>query len=242
MLKIKKSSDRGYNKISWLESYHSFSFANYFNPKEMNFSHLRVINEDKIAPRSGFGFHPHKDMEIITFMIAGQIEHKDNMGNVGILKAGNAQLMRAGTGVVHSEMNNFDSQAHLLQIWINSEEINLKPGWWEKQFTDKTIGAEVIVEPIHKSSQINKLNPAIQSKGLQMARNGYIVKISKDTQLDFSKFGQSEVYFHQATGQSNLVADYLSVVLNAGDAAMGDVSNLINIKTQDILLVFIFPL
>lgn len=242
MLKIKKSEERGYNKIEWLESFHSFSFASYFNPQAMNYSHLRVINEDKIQPKTGFGFHPHKNMEIITFMLDGKIQHKDNLGNVGNLTKGNAQLMRAGTGVVHSEMNPFNETAHLLQIWINSNENNLKPGWWEKEFSQSD-SVEVIVEPIEKTNQIHLLNSSITGNGLQMARNGYILKVSKETTLDFSKFGLSEVYCHQATGSSTIIEDSYNAVLTTGDAAMGSLDGQITITTQNesILLLFIFP-
>lgn len=242
MLKIRKSADRGYNKIDWLESFHSFSFAGYYNPQAMNYSHLRVINEDKVQPGTGFGFHPHKDMEIITFMLDGQIQHKDNMGNVGVLKKGNAQLMRAGTGIVHSEMNPFKETAHLLQIWIHSDKNNLTPGWWEKEFSGNN-SVELIVEPIVKQNQISLLNSEIKGSGLQMARNGYIVKVSKQTDLDFSKFGESEVYVHQAVGNSRIEYPGQTVNLQHGDAAMGIMNYSVNIKPEDnaILLVFIFP-
>lgn len=242
MLKIRKSAERGYNKIDWLESFHSFSFASYYNPQAMNYSHLRVINEDKVQPGTGFGFHPHKDMEIITFMLDGQIQHKDNMGNVGVLKKGNAQLMRAGTGIIHSEMNPFKETAHLLQIWIHSNQNNLKPGWWEKEFSGSN-SIEVIVEPIEKQHQINLLNTEIKGNGLQMARNGYIVKVSKLAELDFSQFGESEVYIHQATGKSTLSYQNEKMDLYHGDAAMGSLNEVVSISPEEdsILLVFVFP-
>lgn len=242
MLKIRKSAERGYNKIDWLESFHSFSFAGYYNPQAMNYSHLRVINEDKVQSGTGFGFHPHKDMEIITFMLDGQIQHKDNMGNVGVLKKGNAQLMRAGTGIVHSEMNPFKDTAHLLQIWIHSNQNNLKPGWWEKEFSGSD-SVEVIVEPIEKQNQISLLNSEIKGSGLQMARNGYIVKVSKNTNLDFSKFGLSEVYIHQAVGNCAIEYQNQDISLQHGDAAMGTINDMIKIIPEEnaILLVFIFP-
>ncbi len=245
MLKIKKSKDRGYAKINWLESHHSFSFANYYNPQEMNYSHLRVINEDVIESKSGFGFHPHKDMEIITFMLSGSIEHKDSMGNVGRLDAGNAQLMRAGTGIVHSEMNNSSDKAHLLQIWINSDEKNLKPGWWEKEFNNSNSNnPQVIVEPIHKQESLWALNSSIEGKGLEMSRRGYILKINRDTRLNFDDFGTSEVYLHQALGTSSIEYESFKNSIEAGDAAMGEMNRplVINNTSQDcVLLAFVFP-
>lgn len=241
MFKITKSNERGYNKIEWLESYHSFSFANYYNPQAMNYSHLRVINEDKVQPGTGFGFHPHKNMEIITFMLEGSIQHKDNLGNVGNLTKGNAQLMRAGTGVIHSEMNPFNETAHLLQIWINSNENNLTPGWWDKEFSEVN-NVEVIVEPIEKTNQLHLLSSEIKGNGLQMARNGYIIKVSKEVTLDFAKFGTSEVYIHQAIGEAT-IKDSNEVQLEAGDAAMQTLESEITIipKDDSISLVFIFP-
>ena len=231
-----------HNKIEWLESFHSFSFASYFNPQAMNYSHLRVINEDKIKPGTGFGFHPHKNMEIITFMLDGQIQHKDNMGNVGILKKGNAQLMRAGTGIIHSEMNPFDKTAYLLQIWINSNENNLKPGWWEKEFSGQN-SVELIVEPIDKQNQISSLSEDIQGSGLKMARNGYIIKVSKETVLNFENFGSSEVYIHQGLGSVKMENNEQKIELAHGDAAMGTLNSKLIIKPQEnaITLVFVFP-
>lgn len=241
MLKIKKSQDRGYNKIDWLESYHSFSFGSYYNPLAMSYGPLRVINEDFIESHKGFGFHPHKNMEIVTFMLDGKIQHRDNMDNTSVLSKGNAQLMRAGTGVVHSEMNPFNETAHLLQIWITPEENNLTPGWWEKSF-DSSKPLDVIVEPMVKTNQISSLNSSIFGNGLQMARNGYILKISQDAVLDFNKFGSSFVYLHQAKGSSTLELEGKSYSLEVGDAANHEINNNLNIKTDNgILLAFIFP-
>lgn len=254
MLKIKKSKERGYNKMGWLESYHSFSFANYYDPTNMNYAHLRVINDDKIEGYNGFGAHPHKDMEIITFMLSGEIEHKDNMGNVGRLTAGNAQLMRAGTGVVHSEMNPSSETAHLLQIWVMPSERNLTPGWWEKSFTSQS-AIETIVEPVAQTASLPQLNSNLSGRGLQMAQNGYILKIgrpNKDTDvdavvetLDFERFGLSSVYFHQATGQSQIQVGESkdSQMLLTGDAAQGTLGQKVKISTEkdSILLVFVFP-
>ncbi|HSH87100.1 MAG: pirin family protein [Methylophilus sp.] len=133
MLNIRPSNTRGYANHGWLESFHSFSFSSYYDPAHMGFSVLRVINDDKVAPATGFGMHGHQDMEIITYMLEGELRHTDSMGNGSVIRAGDVQRMTAGTGVRHSEMNASDkTTAHLLQIWIEPATLNLAPGYEEK--------------------------------------------------------------------------------------------------------------
>ena len=124
---LHRSESRGHVKMGWLESKHSFSFGNWYDPKHMGISALRVINDDLIAGHQGFGQHPHDNMEILTCVLKGTITHKDSMGNHGGIAAGEWQLMSAGTGIQHSEMNHGDEQVHLLQIWIIPNERNAEP-------------------------------------------------------------------------------------------------------------------
>ena len=136
MIEVIKSDTRGFADHGWLKARHTFSFAEYHNPERVRFGPLRVINEDRIAPAQGFGTHPHRDMEILTYPISGAIEHRDSMGNGTVINAGEVQRMTAGTGVQHSEFNHSaDDELHLLQIWIFPEQKNLDPGYEQKEFS-----------------------------------------------------------------------------------------------------------
>ena len=135
MIDVIRSEDRGSADHGWLQSRHTFSFADYQNPERVNFGPLRVVNEDWIAAGKGFDTHPHRDMEIITYMLDGELEHKDSMGNGSVIRPGELQRMTAGTGVMHSEFNpSGDTPAHLLQIWLFPEENGLQPGYEQKLF------------------------------------------------------------------------------------------------------------
>jgi len=203
MLEVRKSSDRGLADHGWLKSRHSFSFADYFDPAHVEFGALRVINEDRVAPGGGFGTHPHRDMEIISYVLAGELGHRDSMGNGSVIRPGDVQRMSAGTGVFHSEMNPSQTEpVHFLQIWIRPDRMGVKPGYEQKHFTDAEKrgrlrlvvsgdGADGSVR-IHQDARVYVgLFDGVERASLQMADNRHIyVHVARgaitvnDTRLD----------------------------------------------------------
>jgi quercetin 2,3-dioxygenase len=150
MNQLRKADERGHANHGWLDSYHSFSFADYHDPRHMAFGPLRVINEDRVAPGSGFGTHGHRDMEIITYVLEGELGHKDSIGNGSVIRPGDVQRMSAGSGIRHSEYNHAQKeQTHFLQIWIEPNVRGIAPGYEEKRFeaADKRGRLRLVASP-----------------------------------------------------------------------------------------------
>ncbi len=167
MITIRKSNDRGHAEHGWLDSRFSFSFAEYHDPEHMGFRSLRVINDDHIAPGMGFGMHPHRDMEIFSYVLGGALQHKDSMGNGRVLQPGQIQLMSAGTGVQHSEFNPSKETTHILQIWIVPAKRGLTPGYteWHPKLEHDRASKVLVISPdgrdgsatIHQDADIFRL-------------------------------------------------------------------------------------
>lgn len=157
MLQLRKSEDRGRFQNEWLDSYHTFSFGSYYDPEFIQFGTLRVINQDVVAPNSGFGMHGHKDMEIFTYVLSGVLEHKDSMGNKEQIRAGEVQIMSAGTGVMHSEYNPSPTESvELLQIWVLPGQLRIEPRYAQKFFerNEKLNQLRLIISPDESNNSL----------------------------------------------------------------------------------------
>lgn len=178
MILVRRSDERGHADHGWLDTYHTFSFAGYYDPDFMGFRSLRVINQDKVAAGAGFGTHPHHDMEIVTYVTAGALEHKDSMGNGSVMRAGDVQRMTAGTGVTHSEFNHSESEeVRFLQIWIIPEQKGLEPSYEQKRF--------------ESSAKHNRLQPVASGRDA-----GGALKIHQDADMFASVLEPGESVTH----------------------------------------------
>jgi quercetin 2,3-dioxygenase len=228
-MQIRTSQDRGHANHGWLDSYHSFSFANYYDPAWMGFSVLRVINDDIIAPAKGFGMHSHSDMEIITYILQGELQHKDSLGNGSVIRVGDVQRMTAGTGITHSEFNaSGETPVHLLQIWIVPNQQNLPPSYEEKFFND--------AQRRNQWCLLASENP--ENGALKVHQNMalYASNLSAEQALDYPLQSGRSAYLHVATG--SVIVNQQP--LNAGDAAMFDTTENIQIIAKDDAQILLF--
>lgn len=178
MIKVRPANERGAADFGWLDSHHTFSFGNYYDPKYMGFASLRVINEDKVTPSAGFGTHGHRDMEIITYVLDGSLEHKDSIGTGSVIRPGDVQRMSAGTGIRHSEFNASDTNpVHFLQIWITPEAEGIDPGY-----------EQIAIAPEDKRRQLRLV-------GSRDGRDGSVT-IHQDVSLYATSLGEGDAVEH----------------------------------------------
>ncbi|MGZ8272544.1 MAG: pirin family protein [Burkholderiaceae bacterium] len=209
MLSIRRGDERGYADHGWLKSFHSFSFADYHDPRYMGFGPLRVINEDRVAPGMGFGTHGHRDMEIISYVLDGELAHKDSLGTGSVIRPGDVQRMSAGTGVRHSEFNHSSTEVtHFLQIWIEPSVQGIAPGYEEKRFeaADKRGRLRLVASPDGAEGSVTIHQDARVYAGLFDGDESFTLSIAR----------ARRAYVHVARGEIAVDGERLA----AGDAAM----------------------
>ena len=208
MITIRSKDERGLANFGWLNSRHTFSFGNYYDPNHMGFASLRVINEDRVTPAQGFGTHGHRDMEIISYVLSGELAHKDSMGNGSVIRPGNVQRMSAGTGVRHSEFNSSSTDpVHFLQIWIMPNRVGLEPSYEEKNFTPE--------EKQGKLRLVGSPNGRDGSVTIHQDVNLYLASLTSGDRLTH-KIADNRVAWLQVTKGAVMLNDRL---LQAGDGA-----------------------
>lgn len=202
-----RNSQRGVADHGWLQSNHSFSFANYYNPKEMGFGPLRVINEDRVQPARGFGQHGHENMEIISYVISGALEHKDSLGTGSVIRYGDVQRMSAGGGVTHSEFNHSSQErVHFLQIWIKPNALDIEPSYEEKHF-----------DPASKTNQLRLIASADARQGSLLIHQDadlYASILNAKDHVKYDLLADRTAYIHVIIGKLNVNGEQL----NTGDA------------------------
>ncbi|MFT4175270.1 MAG: pirin family protein [Luteolibacter sp.] len=206
-LTVRRAAERGHADRGWLNSWHTFSFADYYDPAHMGFRTLRVINDDVVAPRAGFPTHPHRDMEIFSYVLAGSLAHEDSMGNRRVLRPGEIQLMRAGSGVQHSEFNASKTEpVHLLQIWITPHTRGLKPDYteWIPAPGDESRPKSLVISPDGRDGSA------------QIAQDAfiYLLKLQPGTSVNHVLPEGRGLWLHLASGRAKV----LGIELSAGDA------------------------
>jgi quercetin 2,3-dioxygenase len=231
MIEIRRSAERGHANHGWLDSYHSFSFADYYDPEHVHFGPLRVINEDRIAPGQGFGAHGHRDMEIVTYVLEGALTHRDSMGNGSTIRPGDVQRMSAGTGVMHSEFNaSNEDPLHLLQIWVLPRRAGDPPGYEEKRFedADKRGHLRVVASPDGRDGSVTIGSDA----------SIYAALIDGAEQVRYALERGRQAYVHVARGALQVNGEALA----AGDAAMISATDEVTLGHGEAAEVLLFDL
>lgn len=222
MRQLRKSQDRGDANHGWLKSKHTFSFADYYDPNFMGFRSLRVINEDRIEGGTGFGAHPHRDMEIISYVVKGALEHKDSMGTKAIIKPGEVQRMSAGTGVVHSEYNAMpDEETHFFQIWIQPKTRGGNPGYGQKSF-EADLNSKKLVLVMSEDGRDGSIN-------IKQDADMYISRLSVGDHLEFTVRDTRGAWIQVIRGRLTVNDQELTT----GDALAFEAEELLKFKATD---------
>lgn len=208
MITIRPSQARGNANFGWLDSKHTFSFGNYYDPNQMGFASLRVINEDKVQPGQGFGTHSHKDMEIISYVLSGELEHKDSIGSGSVIRPGDVQRMSAGTGIAHSEFNASSSNlVHFLQIWIMPDKVGIEPSYEQKHFSlaEKEGKLQLVASPDGRDNSVT----------IHQDVNLYIAALKNGDRVNYSPRENRSLWIQVAKGS----VEINDQPLQAGDGA-----------------------
>jgi len=231
MIEIRPARERGHANHGWLDSYHSFSFADYYDPAHMGFSVLRVINEDRVTPGMGFPTHAHRDMEIVSYVLEGALEHKDSMGNGSIIRPGDVQRMSAGTGVRHSEYNASKADlVHFLQIWILPKSNGIAPGYEQKHFALEDLSGRLrlIASPDGRDGSVTIHQNAFL----------YATKLADNTSVTHPFASGRKAYIHVARGEVTVNGR----MLTAGDGVKIEKENQVTLSTSEAGEALLFDL
>ena len=231
MITIRRGNDRGSTKLDWLDSHHTFSFGDYYDPKNMSFSHLRVINEDRVIPGAGFPTHSHRDMEIITYVLEGSLAHKDSTGTSSVIRVGDVQRMSAGTGISHSEYNASKTEpVHFLQIWIIPSETGLQPGYEQRTFDlRKNSGNRVLVAAPDARDGAVKLHQDAEL---------WLADLPKGGELVFPLKARRRAWLQVVGGKMN----FNGGTLEAGDGAGINDEDVVDLKAMEQSEILLFDL
>ena len=230
MITIRKSNARGNTKTEWLNSFHTFSFADYYDEKYPEFGTLRVINEDTVQPGMGFGMHPHRDMEIITYVVEGELEHKDSMGTGSVIKPGEIQKMSAGKGVRHSEFNHSKNNVlHLLQIWIMPNKMAIPPAYEQQKIPTHQLNEFIIIG----SPQGGEHAVTIHQDVLL-----YVAYLTTDTMIDYKIKNHRKVWLQVVKGQLKIA----NLTIEQGDGVAIENETRLSIKVLNNSEVLLFDI
>ena len=232
MIIIRPAQERGHANFDWLDSKHTFSFGSYYDPSQMGFSSLRVINEDKVSPGQGFGTHSHQNMEIISYVLQGALEHKDSIGNGSVIRPGDVQRMSAGTGIAHSEFNASDTETvHFLQIWIQPDRVGIQPSYEQKNFAleEKRGKFRLVASPDGRDDSVT----------IHQDANLYVAALNKGDRVTYNTDNNRSVWLQLAKGSATINGQ----TLETGDgAAITQESELELVTTTDNTEILLFDL